>query len=365
MMSLSRGGRVRPPRRSTCRPSGRRWRRDPRMSACATWELPACGTATMRPGRRPAGAADALAGAVGIARQPALVDPLGAKRQRSGCIRRVTSSRMPRSGRTIDPRREAIEARPAAPGCAPCTTCGSWRGSPTSTMFQAQRPMASRLASPTCPASSTTSVSKAPSNSGLQKWKAVPPTTSSGAPRAVAVLEEAWTALPRPGLSRSRACAPARRSRSSARSHRPAAPRGRRGAGSSSSWLVEATATRRPATTSAGLRGRRHGSCRCRGTLDRQRHVLHRQHRAHGSLDRVRAHRGCPPPARRRAGAADAQKSSSARCARCPHWSAITARTAAARPSVGSGLGGCSDRRSGRSMPLPAPIFTAARRVRR
>jgi len=54
-----------------------------------------------------------------------------------------------------------------------------------------------------------------------------------------------------------------------------------------------------------------------------------------------------------------------ARWERGPHWSAIAARTAAARPSVGMGLGGCSDNRSGRSMSLPAPIFTVARRARR
>ena len=35
-------------------------------------------------------------------------------------------------------------------------------------------------------------------------------------------------------------------------------------------------------------------------------------------------------------------------------------RTAAARPRVSSGAGGCSDSRSGRSMPRPAPTFTVA-----
>ena len=67
------------------------------------------------------------------------------------------------------------------------------------------------------------------------------------------------------------------------------------------------------------------------------------------------------PPSSR--GARRASRSSMARWRRGPHWSAIAARTAAARPSVGSGLGGCSDSRSGRSMPLPAPIFTVAGRA--
>ena len=46
--------------------------------------------------------------------------------------------------------------------------------SPTSTMFRAARPMATMLARPTCPASSTKSQSRVCSNSGREKKNAVP-----------------------------------------------------------------------------------------------------------------------------------------------------------------------------------------------
>ena len=158
-------------------------------------------------------------------------------------------------------------------------------------MLRAQRPIASRLASPTWPASSTTSVSKAPANSGLQKWKAVPPTTSAAREaRRRWRRQHAPGSPPARGCRPSRACAPARRSRSSAPWHRPAAPRGRRGAGSRSprGW-----SRRRPPADrtrqARGWPGRRHGSCRCPAGPGSAGRVLHRQHGPHRPLDGVRA----------------------------------------------------------------------------
>ena len=115
--------------------------------------------------------------------------------------------------------------------------------------------MASRLASPTCPASSTTSVSKAPSNSGLQKWKAVPPTMSAVAQARSRVAAEAWTGLPGgQGLSPVPSlCATATFSIVSPVASSGSAARQARSRFEIASWLVAATATRRPAATSARM----------------------------------------------------------------------------------------------------------------
>jgi hypothetical protein len=60
------------------------------------------------------------------------------KRQSSACIRRVVGRRLPRSGGTaaFSPSSQSRQDRPAAPGWAPCTTCGSWREVTDRTMLR-------------------------------------------------------------------------------------------------------------------------------------------------------------------------------------------------------------------------------------
>ena len=325
----------------------------------------------MRPGRRPAGAADALAGAVGMAREPALVDPVGDEAAEVGVHpprHRQQDAPVGRDGRLLA--EQPVEAGEAGrAGMRALHHLRQLARIADEHDVAGAAPHRQQVGEPDLPGL----VDDQRVEGALELRLAE---VEGGAADDVGGLARRGRRSGRRrgpgcpaarGCRPSRACARARRSRSSARSHRPAAPRGRRGAGSRSprGWSRRRRPAARP-RPARGWRGRRHGSCRCRADPGSAAPCPASPAPRAPSPRPDPRRRGCPPPARRRAAAAGARGGRRARGgARGPHWSAITARTAAARPSVGRGFGGCSDSRSGRSMPLPAPIFTVARRARR